>query len=87
MCYQVYVRFTFRDHRPVLASVTTSRVQAPPYLVETELPFGIGHIYRRFFSTESEAARYVAYLRTSYAGRTLPPCTDSQLSLFQEVSE
>jgi hypothetical protein len=58
----------------------------PPRLIlcYPDLPFGHSLKCRRFFRTEKEAARYVSYLHTIYAGRTVPASflSHGQLSLF-----
>jgi hypothetical protein len=89
LCYQISVRFTFRDHRAFLVSTRQKQIKAKSYLVTRGLPFGHGTKYRRFFATEKEAAHYVAYLNSVYVNRTLsiPASTGGQLFLFSEVSK
>ena len=94
ICYQVLVRYTFIEeplgsHKAVLVSTHTKKQKTKAFLVRSGLPFGHGLKYRRFFRTEQEAARYVAYLHAVYKGRIVPnpPLPGGQQYLFQEVLE
>jgi hypothetical protein len=76
VCYQVLAQFAFIQHKPVLVSTHTKKQNARAFLVRSGLPFGSGLKYRRFFKTEQEATRYVAYLHAVYKGRIVPPATE-----------
>jgi hypothetical protein len=82
VCYQVLAQFAFHQHRPALVSTHVKKQNARPFLVRSGLPFGHGLKYRRFFQTEEEAARYVAYLHAVYKGRIIPnpPLPGGQLT-------
>jgi hypothetical protein len=82
--YQVLAQFTFHQHRPALVSTSIKKLHAKPFLVRSGLPFGHGLKYRRFFYTEEEAARHVAYLHAVYKGRIIPnpPLPGGQQYLF-----
>jgi hypothetical protein len=84
VCYQVSARFAFQQHKPVLVSVGTKKQEAKAFLVLSRLPFGHGLKYSRFFETEKEALRFVAYLNTVYINRICPGpvYSDGQLELF-----
>jgi hypothetical protein len=84
VCYQVLAQFAFFKHKPALVSTSVKKQNAPASLVLSGLPYGYGLKHRRFFKTEKEAARYVSYLHTVYANRTVPASalSDGQLSLF-----
>jgi hypothetical protein len=84
VCYQVFVRFTFRQHKAVLVSTTIKKQNAPAFLAASALPFGSPCKHRRWFATKKEAALYVAYLHKVYANRTAPGPAHSgdQLELF-----
>jgi hypothetical protein len=84
VCYQVLAQFAFHQHRPALVSTHVKKQNARPFLVRSGLPFGHCLKYRRFFQTEEEAARYVAYLHAVYKGRIIPnpPLPGGQLTLF-----
>jgi hypothetical protein len=84
VCYQVLAQFTFHQHRPALVSTHIKKLNARSFLVRSGLPFGHGLKYRRFFQTEEEAARYVAYLHAVYKGRIIPnpPLPGGQQYLF-----
>jgi hypothetical protein len=81
VCYQVLAQFTFHQHRPALVSTGIKKLNARPFLVRSGLPFGLGLKYRRFFPTQEETARYIAYLHAVYKGRIIPnlPLPGSQL--------
>jgi hypothetical protein len=83
-CYQVLAQFAFYQYSPALVSTSIKKQTAPAHLVLSCLPFGHGLKYRRFFRTEKEAACYVSYLHTIYAGRPVPASflSHGQLSLF-----
>jgi hypothetical protein len=72
VCYQVLAQFTFHQGRPALVSTHIKKQNAKAFLVRSGLPFGSGLKYRRFFSSEQEAARYVSYLHAVYKGRIIP---------------
>jgi hypothetical protein len=84
LCYQVTAQFTFHQHRPALVSTHIKKQKAKAFLVLSGLPFGHSLKYSRFFHTEKEAARYVAYLHAVYKGRIIPnpPLPGGQLLLF-----
>jgi hypothetical protein len=86
VCYQVLAQFAFCNHKAVLVSTSQKQIEAKDFLITTGLPFGHGLKYRRFFTTEKEAAQYAAYLHNLYANRTIssPANSGGQLSLFQE---
>jgi hypothetical protein len=63
VCYQVLEQFAFiQQHKPVLVATHIKKQNARAFLVLSGLPFGSTLKHRRFFRTEKEAARYVAYL-------------------------
>jgi hypothetical protein len=72
VCYQVLMRFTFHQHRPALVSTHIKKQKAKPFLVWSNLLFSHGLKSRRFFYTQKEAARYIAYLHAVYKGRIIP---------------
>jgi hypothetical protein len=82
VCYQVLAQFTFHQRRPALVSTHIKKLNARSFLVWSGLPFGHGLKYRRFFQTEEEAARHVAYLHAAYKGRIIPrpPLPGGQLT-------
>ena len=82
LCFQVSVQFAFLQHKPALVSTSIKKQNAPARLVLLPLPYGHGLKYRRFFRTEKEAAQYVAQLRSTYAGRPVPPLRPVRRSAF-----
>jgi hypothetical protein len=72
VCYQVLAQFTFYQRKPALVSTHIKKQNARSFLVRSGLPFGSGLKYRRFFKTEKEVTRYVAYLHAVYKGRIIP---------------
>jgi hypothetical protein len=84
ICFQVTAQFTFYQYKPALVSTHIKKLKAKVFLVLSGLPFGHGLKYSLFFSTEKEAAGYVAYLHKVYANRTIPnpALPGGQLSLF-----
>jgi hypothetical protein len=84
LCYQVTAQFAFYQRRPALVSTHIKKQKAKAFLVLSGLPFGSGLKYRRFFSSEQEAARYVSYLHAVYKGRIIPnpALPGGQLTLF-----
>jgi hypothetical protein len=84
ICYQVLVRFAFRQHKAVLVSTAVKKQKAPAFLAASGLPFGSPCKHCRWFATKKEAALFVAYLHKVYANRTAPGPAHSggQLELF-----
>ncbi|GHU51826.1 hypothetical protein FACS189496_0920 [Bacilli bacterium] len=84
VCYQVSAQFAFQQYKPVLVSASTKQQEAKALLVLSCLPFGHGLNYSRFFKTEKEALRFVAFLNTVYRNRICPnpACPGGQLALF-----
>ena len=76
VCYQVIVRYAFIQYKAVLVSIHTKKQKTKAFLVRSGLPFGHGLKCRRFFKTEQEAVRHVAYLHAVYKGRIVPPATE-----------
>jgi hypothetical protein len=72
LCYQVLAQFAFSRHRAVLVSTLIKKQKAQAFLVNSDLPFGHGLKYRRFFKTKKQAADYVSYLRRVYKKRIVP---------------
>ncbi|MDR2785439.1 MAG: hypothetical protein LBB83_05955 [Treponema sp.] len=72
LCYQVTAQFAFYQRRPALVSTHIKKQNAKAFLVHSGLPFGHRLKYGRFFSSEQEAARYVAHLHAVYKGRIIP---------------
>jgi hypothetical protein len=71
VCHQVLVRFTFRNQKTVLVSISQKQVEAKEFLVTSGLLFGHCLKYRRFFATKKEAAQYTAYLHKLYPNHTI----------------
>ncbi|GHV93607.1 hypothetical protein AGMMS50268_41100 [Spirochaetia bacterium] len=84
VCYQVTAQFAFCRQKPVLVSTGTKKQKAKAFLVLSGLPFGHGLKYSRFFITEKEAIRFIAYLNTVYINRICSNSAHSggQLTLF-----